>query len=480
MTAVQQLSPLVGLRRRSLTGPQVLAQSVAVTAPSAAMASTPTLVAAVAGPGTIYAYLAAIVVIALVAVCVRQFARRLAVSGSLYTFVAHGLGGTVASVAGAALVLGYALLAMATLVLSSWYLLVAATRIGLIGEPTPGLTAITLISVGLIAAWCLVRGIGVSSLVALGVEAIAIVAILAVLIMVGLRSDAPLTTAFSFAGFTRPHGPHGILLGTGLALASFIGFESSAALGGEARKPLASIPRALGLTVVAVSGLYLLAAVVQLRAFGPRLGTTDQPLLELAGSGGTTWWVLLLDLAVVCSGFACTTGSATALARLLFSMARERAPRSAIGRTAPASQAPHTAIAITMSSVIIVPVVLVLLGLPPQAVFAELLALSTLGYLLCYVGVCVALPIFLHRIGELSLGPALAGIVGATALIAVFVAFGYPRATAPGRPELGLLAMVVGAAALAHRLHLRRWPGLVDRIGLHHAPTLADLHRSQR
>src|SRR5207302_9194782 len=78
-------SPLAGLRRRTLGSWEVTAQSVAVTAPSAAMATTPMLVAAAAGPGTMYSYLIGCVVVALVGYCVSQVAQRMAAAGSLYS-----------------------------------------------------------------------------------------------------------------------------------------------------------------------------------------------------------------------------------------------------------------------------------------------------------------------------------------------------------------------------------------------------------
>src|SRR6266566_5097082 len=85
-------SPVAGLRRRTLGPWEVTAQSIAVTAPSAAMATTPMLVAAAAGPGTMYSYLISCVVVLLVGYCVSQFAHRMAAAGSLYSFTAKGFG----------------------------------------------------------------------------------------------------------------------------------------------------------------------------------------------------------------------------------------------------------------------------------------------------------------------------------------------------------------------------------------------------
>ena len=79
-----------------------MAQSVAGIAPSAVMATGPVLIVLFAGPGAWLSYVAATVVVVLVGLCVAQFARRFASSGSLYSYVARGLGPTGRSPPGGA------------------------------------------------------------------------------------------------------------------------------------------------------------------------------------------------------------------------------------------------------------------------------------------------------------------------------------------------------------------------------------------
>jgi len=479
----------------------VLAQSVSVTAPSAAMASTPALVAASAGGATLWSYGVAIVAVALLTVVVRQFSSRLAAPGSLYTYVARGLGALPAVVAGSALAVGYAVLSMSTTVLTAWYLLALGARTGLVtATPSGALTATAVILVGLLLTACLVRGIGTSSRVALGVEAVAVILVVtgvvaALLALVGAH-PGPTPVGGVAPTPTVPVGElalhllrgtggdlTGLLHGAGLAMASFVGFESAAALGGEARRPLVTIPRSVGRTVLVVSGLYLLAALVQVLAFGSGLGSHAQPLVELTATAGLPWAAAVLDVAVACSGFACATGSATALARLLFAMARERSHDAALGLTHPRSHAPHNAILASMSVVTTVPVVLVLSGLDARAAFVLLLTVSTVGYVVAYVLVCLALPAFLRRLGEPGAGRGAVGLVGGVVLAALLMGVMLPTARVERASAL-LPPLVVGlvvAVALGRHLQLRRRdPGLPQRIGLYDEPVLSDLHPSHR
>ena len=84
-------------------------------APSATPALVIPLVFATAGNGTWLAYLFATIAIALVAGNLNQFTKRSASPGSLYAYVAKGLGSNVGVIAGWALILAYILTASAVL-----------------------------------------------------------------------------------------------------------------------------------------------------------------------------------------------------------------------------------------------------------------------------------------------------------------------------------------------------------------------------
>ena len=104
-----------GLRTQCLSFPEILAQSVANVAPTATPTVNLALVFASAGNGTWLAYVIATIGLMFVGMNINQFARRTASPGSLYTYIAKGLGSTMGVLAGWGLVLAYLFTAMAVL-----------------------------------------------------------------------------------------------------------------------------------------------------------------------------------------------------------------------------------------------------------------------------------------------------------------------------------------------------------------------------
>ena len=97
----------ITLQKRVLTFPEVLAQSVANMAPSAAMALLPLFVFLSAGNGAWLSFGISIIVLLIVAYCASLFATRINSAGSFYVWVTRALGPGAGSAAGWGLVLGY-------------------------------------------------------------------------------------------------------------------------------------------------------------------------------------------------------------------------------------------------------------------------------------------------------------------------------------------------------------------------------------
>ncbi|MDT4956341.1 MAG: hypothetical protein QOD31_140 [Pseudonocardiales bacterium] len=466
--AVRTLSPLAGLSRRSLGEREVTAQSLGTTAPAAAMSSVPAIVAAQAGNATMYSFVVATVVIVLVSFCINEFSRRMAASGSLYSFVARGLGPVPALTCGAALIVGYGVLAMATLVLASTY--VSALLPGTPGAPV---AVAVMLALAIAAAIIMIRSVSLSSRATLVIELAAICAVVVVIAVLVIHSRAAISSPF-----VRPTGVSAGGFGAGVALAitAFIGFESAAALGPEARRPHRTVGRAIRRTVAGAAILYLVASWVELSEFpgGARgLAATVTPLPDLAARTAG-WLPPILDLAIAASAFACATASATALTRLLFSMARERLVSRSLGRTSRRFRTPHVAVLATWVVVALVPTCLIAFGLGPNDAFVSLVTIATFGYMLAYILVCAALPWFLLQIGELTRPALAAGLVAVLVMVATFALYAWPS----GRTDRLLLllacaAVAAGTAWLATRV--RRRPDDPTRIGLYDEPIASDL-----
>ena len=97
----------ITLQQRVLSTPEVLAQSVANMAPSAAMALLPFLVFLSAGNGAWLSFGLSLVILLVVAYCASIFATRINSAGSFYVWVTRALGPGAGSAAGWGLVLGY-------------------------------------------------------------------------------------------------------------------------------------------------------------------------------------------------------------------------------------------------------------------------------------------------------------------------------------------------------------------------------------
>jgi amino acid transporter len=464
-------SPVAGLRRRSLGPFGVLAQSVATTAPAGAMAAVPLLVAADAGRDAPWSVAVAAVLVGLVVTCIAVFARRMAAAGGLYSFTAKGLGAGGAFACAVSVVVGYGLLVAAALVGASWYARALVERAwpGAAGDTTLIGVAVIVVLAGAIAA-CAVRGIRLAGRVMLVIESLSIVLILVVLVVLavgtgGSGAAPPVPAASGFGG---------VAAGVLPAVAAFIGFDSATALGVEARRPFATVPRAVATTAGAAALLYLAATVVHLAAPGVL------PALTVAGTlGGPgpvtlgTWAPVLLDAGIIASFSACTLAALNTLVRVLFSLAREGVAPALLGRTHRRHHTPAIAVAVTVPVLAAAPVVGTLAGVPPQALLGGLLAVSAVGFLAAYLMVCLAAPRFLGRIGELTRGVVVVAAVAVPALAAVVVV---ALVTATG-PLLPVVVGVLVLAGLVGWVVLRRArPEALARMGVYDETTTADVH----
>lgn len=462
-------SPLHGLARGSVGFFDVFAQSVSAVAPAAAATTAVLLVAGLSPTATVSALLIAGVLSLLMARTVGQFARRFAAAGGLYAYTARGLGTGAGLAAGAAVVIGYAAIAMFALLGGAYYSTVLLDTLWP-GNPL-GVVGVLLIE-GALLAVVLVRGIRLSSRVALVVEVLS-VALIAALLVVLLTRIGPIDPAVLLPAATD--SPLTVGAGALIALTAFVGFESSATLGVEVRAPLRAVPRAIRWTVVVATALYLLAAITQVAGFdaiGGDLAASSSPLNELADAFGLGGWAMLADAGIAASFLACAIGSTTAVSRVLFSMARDGVLPSAAGRTHARFGTPIGAIALALPLVIAVPVALVLFGLDLRAAMHLTLALGGFGYIVSYVLVCVAAPVFLHRIGELTVTAAVVAGVCAAALATALVAFAVVD-VGRGSPAVWVALGMSALAVIA--IVWRRRRARLTRIGAYDEPVAGDV-----
>jgi len=159
-----------GLKRNILTMPEVLTQSVANAAPSAAVSVLPAIAFASAGNAAWLTFVIATVAMVLIGYTVSVFARRFASAGSFYVYNTKALGSAGGFASGWALVLGYVFTAMATTCGVAIYLGAFLGQIGIQGSSTLAILLMIAIDVA-IATWFAYKSIGLSARTSLVLEA---------------------------------------------------------------------------------------------------------------------------------------------------------------------------------------------------------------------------------------------------------------------------------------------------------------------
>ncbi|TWF81245.1 amino acid/polyamine/organocation transporter (APC superfamily) [Pseudonocardia hierapolitana] len=467
LAGLRRRSPVHGLDRRNLRPVEVLAQSVSTAAPAAGMATVPAIVATTAGTATVWSFVLATAVALAVGACIATFTRRMAAAGSLYSLTAKGLGPGAAFACGAALLAGYAVLLMAALAGAALYTDAFLTRLGLAAPPAVG--AATVVVLAALAGGLVLRGVRVSARIVLAVEAVSITVMLVIFGVLLAGPPAPPAPAAATPGWSLV----GVAAGVLPALGAFIGFEAATALGVEARKPFVSVPRAVLGTAGLVGLLSLLAAHTQVVGFAGALGGQPEPVVTLAAAHGTPWLAVLLDLGIATSFVACTLATTNALVRVLFSMARDRIVPRPMGATHGRYRTPHVAIAVAVPVGAAVPAALFLAGVPGLTVLRGLLSVATAGYLVAYLLVALAAPLFLHRIGELTPAPVVVTALAVPVLAGVCGVF--VVSALGGAVPIVLGALVLAALAWYAVLRVRR-PRELAAIGVYDEPSAADVH----
>jgi amino acid transporter len=279
------------------------------------------------------------------------------------------------------------------------------------------------------AAAFAIAGIKLSTRLGLVLEVVSVTAVLAVLVVVIARHGISDAAQFSTDGITLD----GVTFGIVLATLGFVGFESAASLGAEARQPHRAIPRAVLGSAVLVGVLYVFSTYASVIGFGgpEALGSSAAPISDLAeqnGLGGVAW---IVDLGVTASFFAVVIASINAAARVLYTMGEEAVLPAALGRAHPRHKTPHVAISMIAPVVALVPIVMVAAGTAPLSVYAYTGTIGTFGYMLAYVLMAAALPVFLRRRGESNPLSTVLALVVVAALFYVFYKNVIPVPPAP-------------------------------------------------
>ena len=387
-----------GLRAGVLGPVETLAQSVSAMAPSTSSSLTIPLVFALAGNATWFVYLLATGATLLVGFCVSRFARLSASPGSLYTYTASTLPPFFGVTAAWGLLLAY-LATGASVAGGALYYSNLLTQQFL--HWTPGALP-TLTVVCLAAGYVAYRDVKLSAEVMLWIEVGSVSLIMVVLVVMlarfGLHVDLD---QFRLKGVSIS------ALGPALVLSmfSFVGFESATTLGGEARNPLHTIPRAVLQCAVLAGVFFMLCSyseVLGFRGESGKLSDSTSPLHLLANKAGISPLGVAIDFGAFISMVACVLACTTAAARVLMRMAHGALLPPLFERTNKKHGTPGPAIALSVGLMLAATAAMQLRGFEGADMYDLLGSLSVFGFLTAYALVAVALPFARRALGQHS------------------------------------------------------------------------------
>lgn len=406
-----------GLHAGVLGPIETLAQSVSAMAPSTSASLTIPLVFALAGNATWFVYLLATAATLLVGFCVSRFARLSASPGSLYTYVASTLPPFCGVTAAWGLLLAY--LATGASVAGGALYYTNLFALEFFHRTPPALPTLALVcGVAGIVVW---RDVKLSAEVMLWIELVSVglvVIVLAVLLFrFGLHLDLD-----QFRLRNVPLSALGPALV--LAMFSFVGFESATTLGGEAREPLRTIPRAV-LQCAILAGIFFMlcsySEVLGFRGEQGKISDAASPLHLLATRAGVSPLGVGIDFGAMISMFACVLACTTAAARVLMRMAHGALLPAVFGRANRRHGTPGPAIALSAGLMFATTAALALRGVAGSDMYDWLGSLSVFGFLTAYALVAVALPFARRALGQHSHMVAAASILTVAVLILIAV-----------------------------------------------------------
>ena len=278
------------------------------------------------GPAVVLLFILTGVACGFTALCYAEFAARVPVSGSAYTYAYVSFGELFAWIIGWALIMEYSigniyiafawsgyftnLLDLFGLHLPEWLTInyrsaSAAALAGTAGEGLTAWTAAPMIGslriifdmpafvMNLAITWLVYRGVKETRNASNAMVVIKLAIILLVIVVGAFHVDIDHWTPF------MPNGFGGVMAGVAAVFFAYIGFDAVSTLAEECRDPQRDLPRGMLNALVLCTAIYIVLALVLTGMVSyTQLGVTD-PLAEVFQLKGVKWMLLIVSIGAV-------------------------------------------------------------------------------------------------------------------------------------------------------------------------------------
>ncbi|SIS51739.1 amino acid/polyamine/organocation transporter, APC superfamily [Alicyclobacillus vulcanalis] len=436
---------MTALKKGEITTLEAMAISVAIMAPTAAMALNGALVASIAGTAVPLTFFLAMIVIGMVSYSFIRFNRFVSSSGSVYAFTAMSLGPRAGFLSGWALLFAYLVFTAASSAevgafLQSFFAIIRLN----VGWLIPAVVTLLLL---LLLAFFDVR---LGARVMLVFEGISIMLILILSIAILLRGGA--SHHLSLLPFTLKHTSlSSVAFASVFAFLSFAGFEGASSLGEETRDATKAIPLAIGAAIFLTGGFYILSTYTQTIGFGLNpsgvrtFAQSSAPLGLLAEQYISRTFAAVLMLGATLSAFSSALGTATTASRLLYSLGKSRLLLGTFGTTHPRYGSPY--IALSAVGVMGLLQLILLRQLPGITVFGDLGSLGVLSLLLAYISTNTGYIFFARRKKD-GIAALVLPLISILALVYTLYANVYPIPAYPSNLFPYIVVMWIGLGVL--------------------------------
>jgi amino acid transporter len=347
--------PSHGLRRE-LKFWEAIALSIAIMAPTAAMALNGVAPAGLIGRAVPLAFIFATVGVLLVSYAFIRLSRYFSHAGSVFALTGVTLGPQAGFFSGWAILGTYLAFTCASTAEAGTFGVAFFQGTGIWNGAD--YIWIALVAAVLIAVLAF-GDIRVATRSLLGMEGISVTLIVILMIVIVAKligGSSPHGTSITVDAFKLPSGTSLSAVGGAAVFGflSFAGFEGAASLGEETDNPRREIPRAIRNAVIASGIFYILCITVQTWGFGANsagakaFAGSTAPLGDLAKTYVGSWMSDLINAGATISAFASGLGAATAGARVLFALSRETRFGPTLGRTSTRTGAPAGALVVVL------------------------------------------------------------------------------------------------------------------------------------